>query len=1031
MSSSKSAGAAPEEKRRSKTGKEEDHDKGLIRKSKSNTKKRDHEGNVVVELPPHPHYATEPALKKASEAAAAATNDINKQTDTTAATTTAAVAAAAAIVEHDTTKAPPPPPADASSRKRSRTDDDDDGNPANDENVRRDNLRDDDDDDEEEEEDENDHDHNEEEDQELHANAEQHGEQSLVHSASVKQRQGNSVASVTAAAAAAAAASSTTHPLVAPATVPNARRLTPHTGLYSHFTYEGITCQAAPNGKGRAIPYVYCKACYYNYKALQAQREQALAHGKGENLPALPPLRTVKRIRRDCRTHLRICPLVSPQVREQYAPDSTTSPTARGGKDSDSSSPIRLAGRATAGSKAQGIGGSAKSAGANHHHHSSVSATVLLNFHQNLLDFVVDTDVPLGLVERPSFQKLIVGLCPGLKPHIEEGLAVTLLDRRTMMTDRDRQVHMRNALDTGRYLGLIFDDYRDGHVAICINVGKASYRDGIRTFEGIEQHGRKLVGAAAAFLQTVVLDHCSMHGSDLRYILTNESGPFAAARGILTQKNPQLLGLGCFAQMINRLAREILTEYSLYTTVDQAVSAANELHKPSEPWLDILSQKQKLHYGNKGIRPISVLTSSWWSCIQATLATQLRSHKACKEVALHGAGELPAPLHVWADELWWEKLRDAELLIRPLTDASFLLQRTENTLAHIVLMFFNMARHLIIHGQSKEAVTTLLSQIEASWMQQEHLLLLLSFSLHPAYRNVAVSILDESEARKGGWTRRRNSLSRARLSMAAIYYYEKFNLTRVEASEQDREDDIEQMKEDLDRWLRKDSVLEAMWIPPHGFSSIEDSVGFWLANVAEHPALSRLAVLLLGAPVQRSPCERVWDKYNTENATSLSSAGHPPLRTAGHLKMSEVKDALKTQVGADATVAPSTTKITRLFCTDEFTDEESLAQGDKHDPLSEVTEGISSEGSDSNNDPQSITLQMIMKQLETQLPRMDGIGEHKNAGGKDQSVSQDKVSLSTILEAAGIDGTAIDGAGSMISFPELKSVYIDQPMDVS
>jgi hypothetical protein len=52
--------------------------------------------------------------------------------------------------------------------------------------------------------------------------------------------------------------------------------------------------------------------------------------------------------------------------------------------------------------------------------------------------------------------------------------------------------------------------------------------------------------------------------------------------------------------------------------------------------------------------------------------------------------KLPAALLEWGNDDFWEKLEEAELLIRPLVDASFLMQRDSNTLADVLMMLVNI-----------------------------------------------------------------------------------------------------------------------------------------------------------------------------------------------------------------------------------------------------------------------------------------------------------------------------------------------------
>lgn len=55
--------------------------------------------------------------------------------------------------------------------------------------------------------------------------------------------------------------------------------------------------------------------------------------------------------------------------------------------------------------------------------------------------------------------------------------------------------------------------------------------------------------------------------------------------------------------------------------------------------------------------------------------------------------DYPADLKVLGDDDFWISLESAEVMIRPLAEASFLMQRTGNTVAHVFLMLGSLARY--------------------------------------------------------------------------------------------------------------------------------------------------------------------------------------------------------------------------------------------------------------------------------------------------------------------------------------------------
>ena len=48
----------------------------------------------------------------------------------------------------------------------------------------------------------------------------------------------------------------------------------------------------------------------------------------------------------------------------------------------------------------------------------------------------------------------------------------------------------------------------------------------------------------------------------------------------------------------------------------------------------------------------------------------------------------------WRDSYFWVKLEETELLIRPFYNVSFLMQRNDNTMAHVVLTLLLLVQHI-------------------------------------------------------------------------------------------------------------------------------------------------------------------------------------------------------------------------------------------------------------------------------------------------------------------------------------------------
>ena len=90
-------------------------------------------------------------------------------------------------------------------------------------------------------------------------------------------------------------------------------------------------------------------------------------------------------------------------------------------------------------------------------------------------------------------------------------------------------------------------------------------------------------------------------------------------------------------------------------------------------------------------------------------------------------------------------------MVRPLCDASFRMQRDGNMMANVLLVFFNLWKHLS-GFVSEDEVDKLLSDLESKFKREEFHLLFLAFLVHPVFHQVAIKILDESEKNNGNCT---------------------------------------------------------------------------------------------------------------------------------------------------------------------------------------------------------------------------------------------------------------------------------------
>ncbi|KAJ0412547.1 hypothetical protein ATCC90586_006914 [Pythium insidiosum] len=92
--------------------------------------------------------------------------------------------------------------------------------------------------------------------------------------------------------------------------------------------------------------------------------------------------------------------------------------------------------------------------------------------------------------------------------------------------------------------------------------------------------------------------------------------------------------------------------------------------------------------------------------------------------------EFPEVLRVLGDQSFWKQVETAEQVIRPLSYASYKLQRDENTLADVVDCFGKILRGFTKFEEYRDE---LIKCVEQRWAECEQPLFILAYFLHPDY----------------------------------------------------------------------------------------------------------------------------------------------------------------------------------------------------------------------------------------------------------------------------------------------------------
>ena len=510
-----------------------------------------------------------------------------------------------------------------------------------------------------------------------------------------------------------------------------------------------------------------------------------------------------------------------------------------------------------------------------------------LNF---IAEWIVDTGQPFNCVERGSFRRMI----DSFRPRASELLPYRKKIRSVIMTmasaaQKDVKDMIEDGKQAGRRIGVTVDGWNGvnkKHVdGVMVKVGCLVYPG------DCEECGTDHDGVNVARSWD---DLCARQDKDWSYLTTDNAGQCGRARRILARRYPEKLFNCCWAHQLNLMVKHLLQHSEFADVASSAASVAKALNKSSSKWLPKLNDKINVTYGFVHTRATKVMTvcDTRWNSTQACFASQLRIRHAMRVYAIENScdGSFPNPLKILEDNSYWHKLGEAELLIRPFCEASFLMQRVTNTMAHVMLVLLNMAKHISDFCRGEEtmvASASVILDIEKRWMSQENHLFFLTFAFHPAFRAAAHQILRNSLAKRGSWTDKRNPLTTVRVAHAARFYYEKFNLfSSQDDAGQKRE--LANVAKQVGRYLRTPSFL------PMPYNDGEDPHEWWDFFKDENPEVAVLAQFLLDAPVQSADVERLFKSFS-----EFLSDKRNRLNTDALFGSACVKDSLKRKYPED------------------------------------------------------------------------------------------------------------------------------------
>ena len=507
---------------------------------------------------------------------------------------------------------------------------------------------------------------------------------------------------------------------------------------------------------------------------------------------------------------------------------------------------------------------------------------------QFIAEWVVDTGQPFNVVERPTFKRMI----DSFRARASEKLPGRKKMRSVIMEMAGKaQKEVCDLIEggkvSGRRVGITIDGWNGSnkkHVeGVMVKVGRLVYPG------DCEECGSNHDGVRVA---RSWVELCDNQDLSWNYLTTDSAGQCGRARRILARRYPDRLFNCCWAHQLNLMVKHLLEHEDFAVVAQNAAKVAKAFSKSSSKWLPKLNDQVKKTYGFVHTSGTQVLRigETRWNSSQGCFASLLRIRKALRlfAVAYAGHDKWPAIFNVLEEPSFWHPLAEAELMIRPFCEASFLMQRRVNNMGHVLLVLLNLTRHVQEYcGKDSATAKDMLKDIERRWATTENHLFFLCFAFHPAFRHVAQQMVKNSLMLRGSWTNSRNPLTTVRLSHAAKSYYEKFDLF-YSSSEEGREKELANVAKHVTRYLKTPTFMS---LP---YTEGEDPYDRWDYFKDEETEVAVLAQFLLDAPVQSADVERLFKTFS-EYLTDKRNR----LKTDALFGSACVKDALKRKYPED------------------------------------------------------------------------------------------------------------------------------------
>ena len=287
-----------------------------------------------------------------------------------------------------------------------------------------------------------------------------------------------------------------------------------------------------------------------------------------------------------------------------------------------------------------------------------------VQFHNLLLEFMAETNLPESFVARHSFKRLVSFCNPQCAKVLptRQLLGGRILDNYAEAADTTSQdaLKRQQTKQSGKRVNFLSDGWenisKDHILGVILSLAGTCITFG--TFACGSRHDGL---AIAEQLENVLLAMIAC-GWNVGAIITDNAGNCARGRRILALRWPKLIFLFCYAHQINLLVKDVVAS-SWQESVAKTHEAVKTLIKSSAKWLprlrDVMMEMYGLTLG------IIQMAATRWNSVQGMLASLLRMKMAFRMFYLKWnlADDFPDSLQVLGDDLFWKKVRQCRVII--------------------------------------------------------------------------------------------------------------------------------------------------------------------------------------------------------------------------------------------------------------------------------------------------------------------------------------------------------------------------------